>query len=228
MRKSLVSGAVICVYMCIRVKWRDIIPRCTVCTTSNTLQTTNEEKCVPVYSMCAPRPLYSLPFLRWQTAPSRDVYTTDILLCYVILIVCVFNLHRTIQSNYRVILCSPQTKSQRVESSGRTRSPPFRPRSIHYGITMITFWAPRSLAMLGSICLSTAQLHLAKPYLLTWQRAHFNWIQCGALTTMFFIVWLIGCCFHMASLCKGKPHRRIHRPGRRSACMDVLVLNTWC
>lgn len=96
-----------CVCICVYA-WSGgtFIWRCTVCMMWNTLQKTNDEKCVPVCSMCL------LPSTVCLRRPWWDVCTTDILeLFYVILIVCVFNLHRTIQSNYRVILRSPQTKS---------------------------------------------------------------------------------------------------------------------
>lgn len=68
-----------------------------------------------------------------------------------------------------------------VVSSGRTRSNPFQPWSIHYGITMITFWAPRSRhAWIHPLLHSTTPscnavfIHLATSNFQLDTRWHFN------------------------------------------------------
>lgn len=81
----------------------------------------------------APPPC-SLCFLHTQTAPSWDaVQCNPNCMCFS------FTQNNPKQLQGNSAQCTD--KEPRVVSSGRTRSNPFQPRSIHYGITMITFWA---------------------------------------------------------------------------------------
>lgn len=73
-------------------------------------QKTNEEK-VSQSAACTCHPPAVCVFEYTDGVVLRCLYLRLSELFHVILIVCVFHLHRTIQSNYRVILCSVRTKS---------------------------------------------------------------------------------------------------------------------
>lgn len=79
-------------------------------------------------------------------------------LSYMILILCVFHSHGTIQSNYRIILCGAQTKSHEWYPMAGREAILSSPKA---SITGLQWWHSglSAFTMLGSICLSTAQLH---------------------------------------------------------------------
>lgn len=130
MRKLLVSSGV-CPRVSVHVCMCKEKGRYAICTVWHSVLKTNEEKCVPVcsmYSTCTP----SLQFVFFtQTAPSWDaVLCNPNCMCFSF----AQNNPKQLQGNS----AQRTDKEPRVVSSGRTRSNPFQPRSIHYGITMIT------------------------------------------------------------------------------------------
>lgn len=136
MRKLLVSSGV-CPRVSVHVCMCKEKGRYAICTMWHSVLKTNEEKCVPVcsmYSTCTPSLQFVCFFLHTQTAPSWDaVLCNPNCMCFSF----AQNNPKQLQGNS----AQRTDKEPRVVSSGRTRSNPFQPRSIHYGITMITFWA---------------------------------------------------------------------------------------
>lgn len=184
MRKSLVSISIYLCY-CVCVKWRDIKWRCT----------TNTQKFAPVCSTYM-FSLYSLCAWIHITGPSWDVTTTE--LFYVILIVCAFHLHRTIQSNYRVILCSPQTESHEwnpVAEWGALLS------GLKESIMGLQWWCSGllALAMLGSIHLSTTPSYNTLFIHLATSSFQLDTVWCNHILCY---LWYFAITFHMALFCK--------------------------
>lgn len=107
---------------------------CTTCTMWHHLQKTNEEKCDLACSRsCLPAdPACILCFYVHRQHHPETVFCVILIICFSF----IQNNPKQLQGNSM----QGTDKELWVVSSGRTRSNPFQPWSIHYGITMITFW----------------------------------------------------------------------------------------
>ena len=126
-----------CVSVCV---WSEdtLIWRCTLCMMWHSFPTTNEDKCVLACTVYMFSPHGWCFCIHRQRHPE----TSGVILCNPNCMCFSFAQNNPKQLQGNSAQCTD--KEPWVVSSGRTWSAPFQPWSIHYGITMITFWAPRS------------------------------------------------------------------------------------